>query len=1122
MSKPIGFIGWRQRGTWTPNTDYRKNDAVIYDRSMFYAKEDHTSGEEFGEELWGIIADARGVEAIVNLAKEATQRAESASQSAEEEAEAAKQAAKSANEEAGKASEVTEIFSDHIKLSEDADYLYGIVDSEGNLLWGIKHDGSCFQPKGIPEETKKRLEEITGLETMENSDYAYAIVDAEGNILFALDRKGGSVVNSIKGVITVEQFDSNQYIYAVLDSAGNLLFGVRFDGTFCASKFDLPEDMKKQLQQANACSCEFDESDQEFIYKITDADGFIMFGIRWNGTIYQPKGIPEEQKKNAEYEKSIKKLQKDLNNFSGGTGDWSDLKSAHLPMPIVPARVEITATSIPTSKYIAVPGKLKFNDMMGNSFTKAILWNLQGNISSGFDKKNFSIDILNDAQDADDTFEVKFGNWVPQDSFHLKAYYSDFWKIRSLVPYRHAEEIALTRPYFKRRPWDIIKGGALQSIDEVLKGGIGEIDQDIDTGALGRPDGFPFMLYINGTPWGLYTWNLKKHKDNYCITKNDNDGLQLFFGDYMTGVFQHYNNNYWVLSNKDLRKLEGNGSVREIIINSYTSASGALLVMESKGVTGLQISITNSSNNYIYPVKYNGADVSETNTWEAGDCVSVKRAGTSTADYYWDVTFICKKWDEKKAYFANEYTYDEDTINFEANGKTSEITIRRLFRFVSTIVGYCYDDEGYPCTMVESAQSPAGPVVGSRIFTYRTMRPSYINWRSLEVRNPKKTICIAHDGLDEKGKEKFKLEYYDYDSPSDYAQTGYYEMTHEIISEDLVSQKDVTALKGTGEEEEFSKKEYTRSCNTRKTLETYSFVCPIMDMTIPEKNLQEWGFSSEAEAKKAIFAEHHDTDHNIDFFLVYNDCYYSDSITHNTLYTMYDGKKIFAGLYDTDISLGMDSTYVNSFGSVSGSVLAAGNTFVSYLWTYFKDEIKARWAELRKNGAISAEAMERLVWNMVDSIGAKAYAEELRLWSQPSYRNPVYWRMNAGALQIIGEGEDAYHGYNEDNNKEVENAETWESGKAYVVDNVVNYEGHSYSCTVAHTSSKDTRPDKAYTCGSPTSGGVFDSPRRIIEWYKKRLANLDTQFGFDSNTVSAASVESISNAEIDNIINKER
>jgi hypothetical protein len=932
------------------------------------------------------------------------------------------------------------------KIAELPEYAFAIVDANDNLAIGITNNyGEVDIPHGIPREVlplieslkntdsknynilKKEIDnlidnlEITNTslskeieerkETTEkvdtlrkdfdnvghltffgNDEYILAAEDSNGNLIVAFKRKDGTqyahgitedVQKLFDSVGHLQYFKNDKYILATEDIDGNVLFGfLRANGKLDIQRNLLPQWLLDELDglqekfnsiaDLNAINVE----NNEFIEFTTDKDGLIVRGTRTNGEAYIPKGLPEEQKPiNTKVDKRLTALENTLENFEGGTGDWSEETSLKLPMPTVLARVDIEG-SMPTSKYVQVQATLTFRDVHGNSFTKPIMISLQGNISSGFDKKNFSFDLYNSIKD-DESFDLQFDGWVPQDGYHLKAYISDFWKIRSLCVYRHAEQISQYRPYFNRRPWSSLIGAANQTAEEALKGGVGDVAGEVNDFALGRPDGFPVMLYYNGIPWGLYTWNLKKNKDNYHITKNDAEGKQLFFGDHMSGVFQRYNTTYWTISNYNLQTI--------------------------------------------------------------GDI---------------------EPWDENKDYEVGDVCYDEETIDFEVGGKTSSVTIRRAFKCV---LAYKHD------------------VVS---ISYNTYRPSYMMWKELEVRNPKTTICKETDGT---------FQYYDYDSPSDYAQTGYYERTHEIISENDLTQKQATALG-------FSKKEYTRSIAARKTIDAYSYVCPILDTTLTAQNLEDWGFTTEAEAKKAIFAEHHDLDFNLDFFLVYNDCNQYDSIKYNTLYTMYDGKKLFAHIYDTDISLGMNAAYANSFPSVSSSVLSSEHAFTSYLWTYYSTEIKARWKELRDAGIISAEAMEKLVWQMVESVGVEAYEEEARLWSQPAYRSPVYWRMIAGSLKTLTDEDGLYyHGYDESLNTEKDDAETWVSGTSYIVGDVRNYNGHSYTCTAAHTSTDALTPDKCYTCGSPTSGGVYDSPRRVIEWFKKRVEYLDTKFGYTSN-----------------------
>lgn len=957
--------------------------------------------------------------------------------------------------------------------------LFHIIDAQRHVLLDILQNGHLVAGNGITLDGRQ-----SGVFYRNSYDYLFAVTDAEGKVMLAYDKRRGIYCPRMTGVFDAYTVNNRDYLFVFLDHNGNFLCGVKKDGSFAAPKIDLG-------------GIKYIES-PEFMYVILDERGKILQGITRNGETFIPKGQPEETK--AELKKIYKRIQMLEDNqleVQDDLIDWSENhETISLPLPKKIAKVEIWGV-MPSNKYIQTTGTLKYTDFDGNTFTCPIMWNNQGNISAGFDKKNFSVDLFKSIED-DITYEVRFGDWVPQDGFHLKALISDFWKFRSLGVYRHAEQISQFRPIEDRRPWDTYLGyDAPKSNVDVVSGGEGDLSREIPAVPLGRPDGFPVLLYINDIPWGLYTWNLKKSKDNYVIKKNDDNAKQLFFGDYMTGVFERYNNAHWTLISTSIFKVMGDALERSVSITGFSTSSGAYMVMESAGLEGMTLTI-NSSSVRSYPVYYNGNPVSAQNTWEAGDCVRIVRAGTSD-NYYWNATNYGKRWDSTKRYLLNDYCWDEETISLKSNGQTAQVSISRLFRLSANanFLGYDYDEQGYPCSLVAYEEDGETKYrLGGRILNKTTMRPSYINWAQCEMRNPKKTICRAFTGLDELGNPTYQYEYYDYDSPSDFAATGVYERTHEIIS-DEVSQTIITGLHPSDSDENFSKKEYTRSVNTRKALDEYSFIIPIIQGLLSGAIGSDvyntvWGYETAEEAAKAIFDEHHDLSHNIDFFLVYNDCYYVDSITHNTLYTMYDGKHLVANLYDTDISMGMGSTYINSFPAVQNGILQAGNTFVYYLNYFHNAEIRARYAELRDAKILSHDAMDKLVDEMIESIGYGIYQEELRQWSQPAYRKPVFWRMAAGSLKHV----DGIHTYDESLNSENPNYEAWEEGVSYVVNDGRNYNGHSYICTAAHTSTADNRPDKAYTCGYPSSGGVFDSPARTKEWYKRRIAYLDYQLGY--------------------------
>lgn len=416
-----------------------------------------------------------------------------------------------------------------INVFNSDEYVYAIADSLGNLLWGIRRDGSVHQPKGLPEEVKRRLEELSGLQVMENGDYLFAVTDKEDNVLFGIDKNGASVVNSITGVCVVEQFEGSEFAFCVMDSEENLLFGVKKDGSFLASKFTLPQDILESIGAAVV-----DERDKEFIYKIVDRNQRIVFGIQWDGTSYIPKGVPEEVKtyiKGAD--KRLTALEKRLANFVGGAGDWSEATSMQIPVPRC-AVMNLLTERMPTAKSglgtagvtCDIPCEVEFWDMQGNYFKKWVLLSAQGNSSMAFIKKNLAMDFFVD-RSMEDGFKIKFGDWVSQDSFHFKAYYTDAFRGKGAVSYMVCEEIAKTRPMNDDRPYKSHFTGGYGMADQGTKSSIADLDKNFDTGAKCFPMGFPVIIYWKGEFYGVYAFQLKKHRDNFWQDKKTAEHVHL-------------------------------------------------------------------------------------------------------------------------------------------------------------------------------------------------------------------------------------------------------------------------------------------------------------------------------------------------------------------------------------------------------------------------------------------------------------------------------------------------------------------------------------------------------------------------------------------------------------------
>lgn len=524
MTKNLGTIGFRNRSAWQSGTSYRKDDRVQVGRGWAYCVEDHTSGDNFGADmamgLWDWLVNASGLEDM----EQALADTKAATIAATDATTAAENATVATKEVTAEAREAVDVLTKNIAPFNSDEFIYGIADLEGNVLFAIRRDGTCYQPKGIPDEVAKRLDGIHDLQLMENDEYLFAICDSENNVLFGIDRTGASVLNSIKGTVTIEEFESKEFIYAVVDSAGNLLFGVKQDGSFYMSKYSLPQEILDDLKKLNQFMVE-DESDMEFLYKILDKEGNVLFGINYNGNIFAPKGMTEAAKKKfGEVEERMTAFEEAMANFHGGTGDWSESSYIDLPIPRL-AHINLITDRMPTAKSgmgnagltCDIPCWLEYFDHEGNYFKKQILLSAQGNSSMAFVKKNFAFDIFNDLK-TEDSFVIKFGDWVGQDSFHMKAYYTDTFRGRGAISYMLYEQMANTRPINDRRPYQQL------FVDKTTTNNEGydcntDLNKNFETGAKCFPMGFPCIVYQNGYFYGVYSFQLKKHRDNMFQNK---------------------------------------------------------------------------------------------------------------------------------------------------------------------------------------------------------------------------------------------------------------------------------------------------------------------------------------------------------------------------------------------------------------------------------------------------------------------------------------------------------------------------------------------------------------------------------------------------------------------------
>lgn len=446
---------------------------------------------------------------------------------------------------------ISESIANTLSLEENKEYIKVITDSNKNTLIGIKRDGSIDWAKGIPTPIRDALTDI----------YILKIDKEKGKTLIAED---------IANIFKLE--NNNEYIQAITDVDKKLLFGIKKDGSVEWNKgvpIPIELELNKKIDKENGKSLVDDnllesfsiEPNKEYIKAIVDSDGHLIVGIRPDGTIqlsnndiYQMSSTKEYLKvlvdkdnkvisyldkkgifhfnttvvlDNIVYSNKIKKtLEEDLikDGFRYGT-DFSNDKLVELPIPSVCAKINILSKNMPTTKKDDFEGYIEYWDKEGNYFKKPIKsLNAQGSSSMTYWKKNYAFDLNDDST-------IKFGNWVAQDSFHIKKYYIDCFRGQCVVGYRFAEQVFQSRGFGNVKPWDYLNTSTpLQSS--------GNIDYDFNIDALAHPDGFPVMVYHNGELLGLYALCLKKHRSNYLMNKSNQNhilldgaiGTDTFFG----------------------------------------------------------------------------------------------------------------------------------------------------------------------------------------------------------------------------------------------------------------------------------------------------------------------------------------------------------------------------------------------------------------------------------------------------------------------------------------------------------------------------------------------------------------------------------------------------------------
>lgn len=441
-----------------------------------------------------------------------------------------------------------EIADSFFYISND-EYIMAVVDAEDRILAGIKYDAQPYFPN----------HEMYSVIT--NEEWLYAIIDAEEKLLGGFRADDGHMIvggvdisnfnaNAIIDVADIKKriahlstIENDEYLSIETDAEGKVLGYTAPDGSHYLYKvksetIDAKVDKEegRSLIDADVANAHSTLEDPEGRMEIVeDADGKVISYRDADGKKHEHDiEVTNLNVSNLNLKgNSVNDIQNALiaNGFdTKHPVDWSNSDFIQIPEPRF-AIINITnIDSMPTSKTQNKKAFFEFWDMQGNYFKKHAILNAQGRSSMGFPKKNVAIDFCDDEWIGDETPKIRIGSWVPQDSFHLKANYIDFFRGVGCVSYGLYEDIVKTRGNMYDRPWkkallDMPKIGV--TTKSIGNQDVGNYDLLTDTGARCFPDGFPLACYLNGEFYGVFSWQLKKHRDNYHMDKSTAEHVHL-------------------------------------------------------------------------------------------------------------------------------------------------------------------------------------------------------------------------------------------------------------------------------------------------------------------------------------------------------------------------------------------------------------------------------------------------------------------------------------------------------------------------------------------------------------------------------------------------------------------
>lgn len=373
----------------------------------------------------------------------------------------------------------------------------------------------------------------------ENVEFVDRKTDTDGRLLETTNTEGKKTFYSDLDV------KDNLNVKGNLDVKGKAIVGdLAINQSDISDILDgkVDKDNNKSLVDNNIVKSISISDNPEYTDLKTDSEGRILSYRDYTGKLHEAVGVKTPSIDTGNI--NVKQLNADKINYSDsnvsdlmkaikGNGirfdaaDWSNYISNDGDNPLCllePYRAYINfITNDGSERLGTIDGQkavMEFYDGYGNYFKKNVSIDQQGDSSKAQWKRNMSIDMF-DSEQGGDAFAVKFGNWVAQDSYHLKAYYEDIIRGVNVINYKLCDRIARDRGVLADRPYKEYINPKQNDA------GSNNHDNDILNDARTISDGFPVIVYLNGDFYGAFVMQLKKHRDNFNMDRNATDNIHL-------------------------------------------------------------------------------------------------------------------------------------------------------------------------------------------------------------------------------------------------------------------------------------------------------------------------------------------------------------------------------------------------------------------------------------------------------------------------------------------------------------------------------------------------------------------------------------------------------------------